>query len=118
MKRRRPDFHRLFSALLVVSIAAAAGGILSGGPPGVLIAGAALALFIWEFTGSLDHRRVGFPGHFHTALLAASVGAGLLVAEAGLFIRLPLPFAGVLLAGGITLFGLVRFSRSFRIPRK
>jgi hypothetical protein len=104
--RLRP--HWLPGACLLGYVTCAAGGVLLGVSPAMLIAGVALMLVSWEL---MDGRE---PDRARLTLLLASAGAGLLMAEAGLWVRLQLPFGGVLLAGGVALFGLYRFWRDAR----
>lgn len=102
----------LLSALLVIYVGAAAGGVLSGASPWIVIAGCAAMLFGWEWAEQLERQDGGLPERSHAILLIASVGIGGLVAEAGLWIHPPIPFGGILLAGLLALFGLYRFFRS------
>jgi len=116
---RRALADRLPAVLLSAYIAAAACGVLLGALPAMLIAGAALALAGWEMAGAPapvpgDPLAERASERASLALLVVSVGAGLLIAEAGLWVRLRLPFAGVLLAALLTVFGLARFVRSVR----
>ena len=102
----RARLQWLPAALLLAYMAAAAIGVLLGVSPAILIAGATLMLVSWELMSAHATDRA------HLTLLLVSTGAGLLVAEAGLWVRLALPFGGVLLAGALALFGLYRFYRS------
>lgn len=108
-----------FSSLyLLLLVGGAAGGILSGLSPTVMIAAAALALISWELLEQAVRQRennvlpsvngVKLP---HFTILMISVGSGLLLAEGGLLVHLSLPFGIVALAGLLILYSFSRFYR-------
>lgn len=106
------------SAFLLLLVGGAAGGVLSGVSPAMMIAGAALALILWEAAQQILNRRRGavllpLKEHrwAHFKVLSISVGSGLLLAEVGLLVHFPLPFGSVILAVLLIQFSLYRFCR-------
>ncbi len=115
------DRSWLSSAFLILLVCGAAGGVLSGLSPALMVAGAALALVLWEFMGQVAYRRRdgdvplrNNPKWAHLKLLVTSVGIGLLLAEGGLRVHLSLPFGIAVLAILLILFS---FSRLYRLIR-
>ncbi|NLG99542.1 MAG: hypothetical protein GX491_19475 [Chloroflexi bacterium] len=106
------------SAFLLLLVGGAAGGVLSGVSPAMMIAGAALGLILWEASQQILNLRrgAGLPslkerGWTHFKVLSISVGSGLLLAEVGLLVHFPLPFGIVILAVLLIQFSLYRFCR-------
>lgn len=104
------------SALLLVYTAAAIGGILLGLQPGLLIAGMTAALGAWEAASFLqsaqgDHENESFQKmqKEHLQRLIQVMAVSLLIGFSGLFLRLQLPFAAVVLIVLAALMGLHQF---------
>lgn len=115
----RRTFTWLPSVLLVLYLSVAAGGVLLGFSPSLMIASVSAALVSWELSGQYNQRTIkalrpveGSYDPVHLRLLFIAVGLGLLVATGSSFLKLPLPFAAMLLAGFLVLFSLYRFFRS------
>lgn len=118
LKRISKLFDRgwLSSLYLLLLVSGAAAGALSGLTPAIMIAGGAFALISWELLEQMSCRRrvdiltpLNPPKWAHFKVLMISVGLGLLLAEGGLHMHLPLPFGIVVLAVLLILFGFSRF---------
>ena len=118
----RKTFKRtwLSSLILSLSVIAATYGVLTGASPEIMISGTALALFIWDLLRQIVYRRKDeklrapiFPNRAHVQLLIFSVGTGLMLAEAGSQIQIPVPFGVVILAALLILVSLFRFYQLF-----
>lgn len=116
---KSPDQSWFSSALLLLLVGGAAVGVLSGVSPAMMIAGAAVALILWEASQQILNRRRGavlpsLKEHrwTHFKVLMISVGSGLLLAEGGLQVHFPLPFGIDVLA---VLLILISFSRFYRL---
>jgi len=107
----------LSSTLLILYLGSAAGALLLGSPATLTIAGTASALMSWEIATTpnrggdallhdLDERA-------HLAPLLLSVGIGLLIAEAGLFVRFAMPFGAIVFAALLVLLGVYGIYRLF-----
>lgn len=100
---------------LVAAQGLAIGGCLSGASPLLMIFGSGISLAIWDITllnASLDEsaynegtRRYE---HRHIQSLLIAIGAGLFIASAGHFLRLQVPFIGLVLFIGLFVFGMDR----------
>jgi hypothetical protein len=113
---QRPGWHWLPVVLLVMDVSAAAGGVLVGKNAAWLVAAAAAALAGWELAGQREYRPGAYPriqaalaDRSHLRLLAVVIIAGLVCAEAGLFLQISIPFWGMFFAGLLILFCLYRF---------
>ena len=118
---QRSDWNLLPSALLAIYVCVAAAGLLSGVSPFLMIAGAAVALASWELAdqrvnlpGTSNHALVSLYEHHHMKILGITVGLGLLVAEAGLFLQFSIPFGVLVLIALVVLFSLYRFFSLFK----
>ncbi len=113
----KPQRGWLSSTLLVLYLVSAVCGLLLGSPAALTIAGTASALVSWEIAttpnrwgGALLHN---LDERTHLAPLLLSVAIGLLIAEAGLFVRFALPFGAVVFAGLLVLLGVYGVYRLF-----
>jgi hypothetical protein len=120
-----PLFHRkipgrwLPPAFLSCMLCAAAVGLFAGASPHLMLPGAALALAAWDLM-NLDRVMAGSgsahsAGRFemrHARVLALTLGLGLLLAEGGIVLSVPLPFPVMLLLVILVVFSL---SRVFRV---
>ena len=116
---RRFGWRWLPSVLLVVYLAAAALVVLAGGSPLPPVVGVAAALVGWELAERHLRRPApaGDPSgaasaRAHFLLLAACAGIGLLFALGGFFLRIPVQFGGVVLAGLLVLYSLYQVYRA------
>lgn len=108
------------NALLLAYLALAANGLLQGYSPALMIAGATAALVAWELSERIppgDQVLAALFRRRRLRALLASAALGLALAEAGLFLRLQLPFFAVFLAALVALFCLYRLF-SFRAGGK
>ena len=120
---RRLSWNWLINALLGAFTALSAASLLSGVSPALAIAASAAALAAWELSAQENPPRdeparalaVGYL-RARRVWLAAAVGLGLLLAEAGLFLRFAMPFGVLLLAALLVLFGFYQFYRYSRKP--
>jgi hypothetical protein len=106
------------SVLLAASVGLAAGGLVVGASPVLMITAGSLALASWDVV-----RWDGFlAGHVsveietrlerkHYTSLALAVGAGLLAAIAGRLLHFPLPFVGLVAVVLLAFLGLDRIWR-------
>jgi hypothetical protein len=106
------------SIFLLLLVGGAAGGVLSGLAPEMMIAGVALAIICWSLLEQNaqrykadDSHSINDPKRAHLQRVLITVGTGLLLAEGGLQVHRPLPFGFVVLAVLLILFSLARFFR-------
>lgn len=105
----------------VFSVGIAAGGLLAGAAPLMMILGAVLALASWDLV-QLDHSLTGSSSSSaatmalfekrHFQYLALALVSGLLMAVTGRLIHFRVPFGIVVILAIITLFGLDRIVRT------
>jgi hypothetical protein len=99
-------------AYLVITLCAAAIGILTGTTPHLVLPGAVLALAVWDLMNQ-DRAMAGSGCEKkHARSLALALCLGLLVAEGGTMVSLPLPFPVMLLLVILIVFCLSRFLRT------
>jgi hypothetical protein len=110
------DRSWLSSSILILLVCGAAGGVLSGLSPEMMIAASALALIFWELMQQILNRgkKDGSSTLNHLKstpfkLLLVSAGTGLLIAEIGLRVHFQLPFGIVILAVLLILYSVYRF---------
>lgn len=114
--------NRLFSWMaLVIFIGLAVFGLLSGATPYLMIAGVSTVLACFELEdrqdgstkNSLSSDTMSFK-KYHLKMICLATAVGLIIAEAGLFLKFSLPFGVIFLAVILVLFGLFQLFSQFR----
>jgi len=104
--------RKIYSWLtLVIFVGIAACGLLSNASSYIMVAGVSSALACWELEDQLPKSMISsIPSvtssceKYHSRILAITIVTGLIVAEAGLFLKLTLPFGVVFLVEILVLF--------------
>lgn len=106
---------------LVIFVGIAACGLLSNVSPYLMVAGVSTYLACWELE---DHIPKSIKSSissvtsscekYHLKILAIAMATGLIVAEAGLFLKLSLPFGAVFLAAILVLFCIFQLFSLFK----
>lgn len=112
---RRRTIRWLPHVFLILSLAASAAVILSGGYPLLGMAGSVFALLAWDvhhligdLLGTPQKETIGRFEHRHLRSLVLALGAGFLIASVGRMIRLQLPFILLFVIVLLILFGFDR----------
>jgi len=106
---------------LVIFVGVAACGLLSNASSYLMVAGVSSALACWELEDQLPKSMISsIPSvtssceKYHLKILAIAISTGLIVAEAGLFLKLTLPFGLVFLAAVLVLFCIFQLFSLFK----
>jgi hypothetical protein len=113
---------RIFSwTALVIFIGLAVFGLLSNVPPYLMIAGVTTSLTCFEFEDciTISTRNPvsisdGSYEKHHLKTLCLATAAGLILAEAGLFVKFSLPFGIIFLTALLIIFGLYQLFSYFK----
>ncbi len=116
---QRLGWRWLPSVLLVLTVGEAAAGTLLAKNPALMIAAVSACLAGWELAEQTPYRqhsgavsRISLSSAAWSRLAAAVILA-MAIAEAGLLLRVTIPFWGVFLAALLIFFSLYRFYRIF-----
>jgi len=113
---------KIFSWItLVIFVGIAAYGLLSSVSPHLMVAGVSAALACWELEDQIPNSIKSSTSSitdscekYHLKILGIAITTGLIVAEAGLFLKLSLPFDAVFLAAILVSFCIFQLFSLFK----